>query len=119
MSNSVTTSGGSNQTAINANNTGATSNEFQQASPLGGSQLGMSGDKHSWYEAMAGAWGNALDQQADQVTQLSDAVSNGGKDTPSAMTQLTAESMKMQFMANNASTATSSVGQALEALARK
>lgn len=73
---------------------------------------------NSWYEAMADAWGQTLDAQAVRLTELSGQVSSGA-DNPSTMTLLTAESMKMQFLANNASTATSSVGQALEALARK
>jgi len=73
---------------------------------------------NSWYEAMAGAWGSALDNQAIRITELADAVTKGG-DKPSDMTILTAESLKMQFMSNNASTSTTSVGQALETLARK
>lgn len=73
----------------------------------------------SWFEAMARAWGNALDQQAARVTSLSDQVSEGGGDQPSTMTVLTAESMKMQFLANNASTANNAVGQALETLGKK
>jgi len=73
----------------------------------------------SWFEAMAHAWGNALDQQAGRITELSDQISNSGGDQPSTMTLLTAESMKMQFMANNASTSSNSVGQSLETLGRK
>lgn len=75
-------------------------------------------DLGSWYEAMAEAWGSALDQQAGRITSLSDAVANG-QDNPSTITLLTAESLRMQFLSNNSSTATSSVGQALESLARK
>lgn len=75
-------------------------------------------DLSSWYEAMADAWGSALDDQAGRITELSDAVA-GGQDNPSTMTLLTAESLRMQFLANNASTSTNSVGQALESLARK
>lgn len=72
----------------------------------------------SWFEAMAQAWGNTLDRQAARVTTLSQEISNGG-DQPSTMTVLTAESMKMQFLANNASTANNAVGQALQALGKK
>jgi len=75
-------------------------------------------DIGGWYEAMAKAWGSTLDDQASRITSLSDAVA-GGMDNPSTMTLLTTESLRMQFLANNASTATSSVGQALESLARK
>ena len=75
-------------------------------------------DANSWFEAMANAWGNALDHQAGSITQLSDQISQGG-DQPSTMVELTAASMKMQFMANNAATSSNSVGQALETLGRK
>jgi hypothetical protein len=73
----------------------------------------------SWFEAMAKAWGNALDQQASKVTDLSAKVSEAGADQPSVMTQLTAESLKMQFLSTNASTSNNAVGQALETLGRK
>ncbi|WP_020410926.1 hypothetical protein [Hahella ganghwensis] len=84
-----------------------------------GSTSTQASDLGSWYEAMAQAWGNALDNQADRVTTLSEQVGENGQDNPSTITQLTAESLRMQFLSNNASTATTSVGQALEALARK
>lgn len=77
------------------------------------------GDAHSWYEAMAQAWGQALNQQAAVITQLSDQVTNAGQDQPSQITQLTAESMRFSYIATNASTATTSVGEALQTLGRK
>lgn len=77
------------------------------------------GELNSWYEAMARAWGSALDEQAGTIASLSGAVSEGGQDQPSTMTMLTAESMRMQFMSQNASTSMTSVGQALESLGRK
>jgi hypothetical protein len=73
----------------------------------------------SWYEAMAKAWGNVLDQQAGEITALSDQIGNGGQDQPSTVTLLTAASLKMQFLATNSSTSNNSVGQALDSLARK
>lgn len=73
----------------------------------------------SWYEAMAKAWGSALDTQAGKITELSDQISNNGQDQPSTITLLTTESLKMQFLATNSSTSTNSVGQALDSLARK
>ena len=42
-----------------------------------------------------------------------------GGDQPSNVVQLTAESLRMQFLSNNASTSQNSVGQALETLGRK
>jgi hypothetical protein len=75
-------------------------------------------ESKSWFEAMARAWGEALDQQAGTITQLSESI-GAGQDTPSQVTILTAESMKMQFLANSSSTANNSVGQALETLGKK
>jgi hypothetical protein len=76
-------------------------------------------DTNSWYEAMARAWGQALDKQAQVITEMSDSVSNAGNDQPSQITQLTAESERFSFLSTNASTATTSVGQALDSLGRK
>jgi hypothetical protein len=88
---------------------------------------------NSWFEAMAKAWGNALDQEANKVTALSDQVSDGtdadtnaqpgasssGSDNPSVLTQLTAESLKMQFLSTSSSTSINAVGQGLNTLAQK
>lgn len=72
----------------------------------------------TWFEAMAEAWGQALDNQANSIQQRSDAISNGA-DTPSEITELTAESLKMGFLSNSAHSSISAVGQALETMARK
>ena len=72
----------------------------------------------TWFEAMAQAWGNALDKQADAIQAKSDLVA-GGDDRPGTITELTAESMKMGFLANSSHTAISSVSQGLETMARK
>jgi hypothetical protein len=76
------------------------------------------GDSSSWYEAMSKAWGQTLDAQASQITNLSDVIGSGG-DQPSNMVKLTAESLKMQFLSNNAATSQNSVGQALETLGKR
>lgn len=96
-------------------------NAFQSSMSLASSTTASAAkqDLAGWYEAMAEAWGDALDDQAARITELSNAVSAGGQDNPKTMTLLSAESMRMQFLSNNASTSTSSVGQALETLARK
>ncbi|WP_184717852.1 hypothetical protein [Caulobacter sp.] len=73
----------------------------------------------SWFEAMAHAWGQTLDAQATRITELSDQISVGGEDKPSTMAMLTAESLRMNFMANSESTSVDSVGRALETMARK
>ena len=82
--------------------------------------IGSYGQKSSnWFEAFANAWGAALDRQADVIVQRSNELGTGGSDKPSDITQLTAESMRMSFMANSSSSSIDSVGKALETMARK
>lgn len=85
----------------------------------GGNKSASGSEMGSWYEAMANAWGDTLDNQANKITEMADQIGNGGKDNPKAITELTAESMRMQFISSSASTSITSVGQALESLARK
>jgi hypothetical protein len=86
------------------------------------------------------------DKQADKITALSNMIqgdgatapstttadpgaqklagetttgNTGGSDQPSVMVKLSAESMKMSFMANSESTSMSSTAQALETMAKK
>jgi hypothetical protein len=86
-----------------------------QSKPAGSSS---SGGNSSFFEAMARAWGDALDKQANRITEQSDRVS-AGDDTPGAITELSAQSLKMGFLSNSAHSATSSVSSALETIARK
>jgi hypothetical protein len=72
----------------------------------------------SWYQALATAWGNALDRQASTIEDYSERV-NGGDDKPGTIAQLTAEAHKMSFLANSESSSVGAVGQALETMARK
>lgn len=85
--------------------------------PSGGTRTGSSGGS-SWYEAMSRAWGQTLDAQATRITSLSDQIGTGS-DQPSQMVALTAASLKMQFMSNNAATSQNSVAESLNAVARK
>ena len=73
----------------------------------------------SWFEAMSGAWGRALDNQAQKIADMSEQVGSGGSDTPAAITALTAESLKFTFLSNSSHTAISSVGSSLDTMARK
>jgi len=73
----------------------------------------------NWYEAMAEAWGQALDKQASKIQELGTSISDAGNDTPSQVTQLTAESLRMGFLANSSHTSLTSVASALETSARK
>ncbi len=81
--------------------------------------IGAGSRSKNWFEAFASAWGKALDQQADVIVQKSEALGQGGADKPSDITQLTAESMRMSFMANSSHTSLDSVSKALETMARK
>jgi len=73
----------------------------------------------SWYEAMADAWGQALDKQANRIVELSTEVHESGMDTPSKVHELTAESLRMGFLSNSSHTSLTSVASALETMARK
>jgi hypothetical protein len=79
---------------------------------------GAGGGSGSWFEAMAKAWGSTLDSQAGRITELSGSI-GGGNDQPSAMIALTSESLRMQFISNNASTSINSIGDAFKTLASK
>ncbi len=72
----------------------------------------------SWFEAMADAWGEALDAQADRIVAKSEEVADGFE-SPAQITALTTESLRMSFISNSSHTSLTSVGTALETLARK
>lgn len=76
------------------------------------------GGGSSFFEAMARAWGQALDKQAGAIQEASDVV-NGGDDRPAALTELSTQSLKMSFLANSSQSSIAAVGQALETMARK
>ncbi len=76
------------------------------------------GGGSNFFEAMAGAWGQALDKQAAEIQRASDII-NGGDDRPAALTELTAQSLKMSFLSNSSQSSISAVGKALETMARK
>ena len=82
----------------------------------------------SWFEAMAKAWGRAMDDQAAVITNLSNEVSagsnsqpgtNGNSDQPSAIVRLQAESLKFGFLSQSESTSVNAVGDGQQAMARK
>jgi len=73
----------------------------------------------SFYEALAFAWGQALDAQAQKITDLANQIGTAGSDNPSQLTLLTAESQRLNFMANSESTSVNAVGDALSTTARK
>jgi len=76
------------------------------------------GENSSWFEAMAEAWGEALDKQASSMIDRAEGLSSGAE-SPAEVTMLTAESLRMQFLSNSSHTALTSMGSALETMARK
>ena len=115
MHNMPTTLTSSGSTATSA---GGLSQTLSTASALSGAGAPSTATTQSWYEAMAQAWGQAMNNQAQVITNLSDQI-NSGQDTPAQITQLTAESLRFSYLATNASTSTTSVGDGLESLGRK
>lgn len=98
--------------------TGTVDTNQLAATPLTGQRMGRSEASGSWFEALSQAWGQTLDNQAAQIEQRA-ATLMQGQDNPSQIAQLTAESLKMSFLANSSSTSIDSVGKALETMARK
>lgn len=107
---------------VNKGNTVGNGKNASASSSGGGGGVsaggGAGGGSGSWFEAMAKAWGSTLDGQAGRITELSGAI-GGGNDQPSAMIALTSESLRMQFISNNASTSINSIGDAFKTLASK
>jgi hypothetical protein len=90
-----------------------------QTTPLTGDRSSRGKGSGTWFESLAASWGQTLDNQAARIEQMSDQVGAGGTDNPSQITKLTAESLRMSFMANSSSSSIDSVGKALETMARK
>jgi hypothetical protein len=67
---------------------------------------------------MAQAWGDTLDRQALQIESLSARIS-AGDDRPATITELSAQSLRMGFLATSSHTGLSTVGEALRTLAQK
>ncbi len=72
----------------------------------------------SWFEAMASAWGEALNRQADKVIDRTNNLSESG-DQPSDIALLSAETFRFQYLSNASHTSLVSTGTALDTLARK
>jgi hypothetical protein len=72
----------------------------------------------SLFEALARAWGEALDRQAQVIQNKSNAMGEGS-DKPSDLTELSAESAKIAYMANMSHTSISQVGEAHKTSAQK
>jgi hypothetical protein len=72
----------------------------------------------SWFEAMAEAWGKALDTQASKIETISNEIDQGNN-MPSKITELAAEAQLMSLLSNSSHNSISSVGSALDTMARK
>ena len=72
----------------------------------------------SWYANVANAWGAALDRQATKTAALAEQM-NAGNDGPGMALQVSAAAHQLAFLSTAASTASNSIGQALETLGRK
>jgi len=92
-------------------------NQVVSFSATSGAKQGK-GNDGNWFEALADAWGDALDEQADRIVDQSAKVADGFN-KPADITELTAESLRMGFISNSSHTSLTSVGTALETLARK
>ena len=84
----------------------------------GGKGAGRSSGSGSWFEAVASAWGQTLDSEAQKIETMSDGIGNGNEQ-PSQIAELSAESMRMNFMSNSENTSVSSIGESLQTMARK
>lgn len=94
----------------------------QIASTSRATSTGMARAEHpqqsSWYSQLANAWGAALDRQADKTAALAQRLTDG-YDEPAAALQVSAAAHQLAFISTAASTASNSIGQALETLGRK
>jgi len=72
-----------------------------------------------FFEALAQAWGKALDEAGQQLSNESQNLNVDGQDTMSNITQLTADSTRMSFLANSSHTSISDAGDAMKAVAQK
>lgn len=73
---------------------------------------------NTWFMAMADAWGKTLDGKADELKLQADKLS-AGENNPAVVTQLTALALEMQFLSQSSHTQLTSVGSAMETMARK
>jgi hypothetical protein len=84
----------------------------------GGGVSGGTGGSNNWFQALATAWGQSLDQEAQRIETMSDGI-GGGNEEPSQIAQLSAESLRMQFISQSENTSIDAVGQSLQTMARK
>lgn len=84
----------------------------------GGAASRANADVSSWYGKLAGAWGSALDRQANRTVALAEQLS-AGSDGPGQALQVSAAAQQLSFLCSAASNVSSSIGNALETLGRK
>lgn len=84
----------------------------------GGTRARGGGGTDSWFKAMAQAWGDTLDKQANKVIQLSNELGDG-VNNPSQAALLTASAQEMAFLSQSAATSINATAEAIKAISRK
>lgn len=102
---------------VNPSNAATAAVASNRGSGLGAGPQATAGVSN-WYAKVAQAWGAALDRQADKTVVLAQQL-NAGVDSPGVALQVSAASHQLAFLSTAASTASNSIGQALETLGRK
>ena len=77
-----------------------------------------SGKGRNWYETMAEAWGQTLNNHANGMIDRAEAIGTGD-DSPMNLTMFSAEAMRMNVLSQSAHSAVTTLGSALETMARK
>lgn len=106
--------------SIESSSNGVNAQDMQlQSGGAGGTARGFASqaDQVSWFEAMARAWGEGLDQQAGEVTQLSQEMRTS--DSVGKTVELQAQVQRLSFLSESASNSVKSAAQAMTSLARK
>ena len=89
------------------------------AAPAQGETQRQRERSQTWFQAFASAWGNSMDQKADDMIATANGIKDGVADKPSDIAQLTAQSLQFSYLSQAQNTSMSSVGKALETMARK
>ena len=73
----------------------------------------------TWYEALAQAWGQVLDNKAGELVASSNDIGNNGLNNPSAILKASALAQEFSFLSSQSATATNSIADGLQAVAKR
>ena len=73
----------------------------------------------TWYEALAQAWGQVLDNKAGELVASSNDIGNNGVNNPSAILKASALAQEFNFLSSQAATATNSIADGLQSVAKR